>query len=132
MILKIFSPTNIILETQITKFDFEALDGYFTILPRHVDFVSAMPPNISKYQTTDGKIHYIACNRGILVKKADTLSISVHKAVLSDDLKTLSETIKTDFKAEEEERKELNTAMARLEVGLTKTFMKLTTKDGSL
>lgn len=125
MQLKVYSPIKVILDEPISKVDFEALDGYFTLLPRHVDFVSAMPPNIVRFQTVDGKLHYMACNRGILVKKGDIVSMSVHKAVLSDNLAHLSDTIKIEFKQDDEERKEVNTVMARLEAGLSRGFMKL-------
>ena len=125
MQLKVTSPIGIILEKEVQKIDFEALDGHFTILPRHIDFVSAMPPNIVSYQTPDRQTHYMACNRGIFVKKGDAVFMSVHKAVLSETLEDLSQIIEGEFKQEDEERKEVNTAMARLEVGLSRGFMQL-------
>ncbi len=130
MILKVYSPVGIVLEQEIRKMDFEALNGYYTLLPRHVDFVTALPPNIVKYQTIDEKIHYMACNHGILVKQGDTVSMSVQKAILNDSLSTLTDAIQTEFKQDEEERKEVNTAMARLEIGLTRGIMRL--NEGSV
>ena len=44
MKLKVTSPIGIVLREEIQKIDFEALDGYYTLLPRHQDFVTAMPP----------------------------------------------------------------------------------------
>ncbi len=130
MILKVYSPIGIVMEKEIQKIDFEALNGYYTLLPKHVDFVTAMPPNIVKYQTTDDKTHYMACNHGILVKQGDTVSMSVQKAILNDSLATLTNAIQTEFKQDEEERKEVNTAMARLEAGLTRGIMQLNGQDG--
>ena len=125
MKLKVTSPIGIVLKTEIQKIDFEALDGYFTLLPKHQDFVTAFAPNIMSYETLDGLKHYMACNRGILIKKGDHVFVSVHKAVLSENLEALSQTIEIEFKNDEEERKEVNTAMARLEVGLSRGFMQL-------
>ncbi len=125
MKLKVTSPIGIVLRAEIQKIDFEALDGHFTILPRHVDFVSALPPNIVCYQTTDEQMHYMACNRGIFVKKGNNVYLSVHKAVLSENLDDLSQTIQVEFKNDDEQRKEVNTAMAKLEIGLSRGFMKL-------
>ncbi len=130
MILKVYSPIGIVMEKEIQKIDFEALNGYYTLLPKHVDFVTAMPPNIVKYQTTDNALHYMACNHGILVKQGDIVSMSVQKAILNDNLKTLTEAIQTEFKQDEEERKEVNTAMARLEAGLTRGIMQLNGQEG--
>ena len=125
MKLKVTSPIGIVLRAEIQKIDFEALDGHFTILPRHVDFVSALSPNIVCYQTTDEQMHYMACNRGIFVKKGNNVYLSVHKAVLSESLDDLSQTIQVEFKNDDEQRKEVNTAMAKLEIGLSRGFMKL-------
>lgn len=134
MKLKVTTPIGIILSEEIQKIDFEALDGHYTLLPRHQDFVTAMPPNIVAYQTTDGLTHYMACNRGILVKKADGVYLSVHRAVLSETLDDLSQIIAVEFKHDDEERKEVNTAMARLEIGLSRGFMQLkgATQDGGI
>ncbi|MBO5996988.1 MAG: F0F1 ATP synthase subunit epsilon [Alphaproteobacteria bacterium] len=125
MKLKVTSPIGIVLKEEIQKIDFEALDGHFTLLPRHQDFVTAMPPNIVAYQTTDNQMHYMACNRGILVKKGDGVYVSVHRAVLSETLNDLASVIAIEFKNDDEQRKEVNTAMARLEVGLSRGFMQL-------
>ncbi len=125
MKLKVTSPIGIVLRTEIQKIDFEAMDGYFTILPRHVDFVTALPASIVTYQTTDGQTRYMACNRGLFIKKGGDVFLSVHKAVLSENLADLSQTIEVEFKQDDEERKEVNTAMARLESGLSRGFMRL-------
>ena len=125
MKLKVTSPIGIVLKAQIQKIDFEALDGYFTLLPRHQDFVTAFPPNIMRYETIDGLMHYMACNRGILIKKGQNVYVSVHRAVLSENLEELSQTIEVEFKNDDEQRKEVNTAMARLEMGLSRGFMQL-------
>ena len=134
MKLKVSSPTGIVLTEEIQKIDFEALDGHYTLLPRHQDFVTAMPPNIVAYQTTDKQMHYMACNRGILVKKGDGVYLSVHRAVLSNTLDDLAEVIAVEFKNDDEERKEVNTAMARLEIGLSRGFMQLkeAVQDGGI
>ena len=134
MKLKVTSPIGIVLTEEIQKIDFEALDGHFTLLPHHQDFVTAMPPNIVAYQTSDGLTHYMACNRGILVKKAADVYLSVHRAVLSETLDDLAGIIAVEFKHDDEERKEVNTAMARLEVGLSRGFMQLkeAAQDGGI
>ena len=51
--------------------------------------------------------------------------MSVHRAVLSETLEDLASVIAVEFKNDDEERKEVNTAMARLEIGLSRGFMQL-------
>ncbi len=130
MMFKVFSPTGILLDTKILKVDFEAIDGFFTLLPKHVDFVSALKPGILSYTTMDKKTRYMACNQGILVKRGDEVHLSTKLGILDDNLEQLKKTIEVDFKEMEEMRKESNKAMARLELGLTKGLMQLNQQKG--
>lgn len=129
MTLRIFSPTGIVLDTPVDQVDFEAIDGFFTLLPRHTDMVSALKAGILTYHKGENR-SYIACNRGVLVKKNDVISVSTKLAISGSNLKELEQKIAVDFKALEEERKEVNTTMARLEIGLAKGIMSLKGQGG--
>lgn len=129
MTLRIFSPTGIVLDTPVNQVDFEAIDGFFTLLPRHTDMVSALKAGILTYHKGENR-SYIACNRGVLVKKNDVISVSTKLAISGSNLKELEQKIAVDFKALEEERKEVNTTMARLEIGLAKGIMSLKGQGG--
>lgn len=129
MTLRIFSPTGIVLDTPVNQVDFEAIDGFFTLLPRHTDMVSALKAGILTYHKGENR-SYIACNRGVLVKKNDVVSVSTKLAISGSNLKELEQKIAVDFKALEEERKEVNTTMARLEIGLAKGIMSLKGQGG--
>lgn len=124
MNLQLFTPTQILLNTPIEKIDVEAIDGFFTLLSRHIDFITALKSSILTY-TVGGQKFYAACDHGVLVKKGDLVRVSTAVAVLSDNIETLKETIATSFKEMEQERKELNISMGRLELGLTKGLINL-------
>lgn len=124
MNLKLMTPTQILLDIPIDKIDVEAMDGFFTLLPRHIDFVTSLKSGILTYTTNDKK-YYAACDHGVLVKQGDLVRISTTLAVLGDSLDALKQTIAITFKEMEQERKELNLSMARLELGLTKGLLSL-------
>ena len=65
----------------------------------------------------------MACDSGVLVKDNATVLLSVRRAVVSENLEELSRTISEEFKKDEENRKTVNAAMARLEVGLTRAVV---------
>lgn len=125
MKLKILTPAQIFVDTFIEKVDFEAVDGYFTLLPKHIDFITSLKQTIVQYQANN-KTHYVACDRGVVVKKSDEVIISTSLAITDDNLEKLKKTIEVDFKQMEQERKEVLVSMSRLEVGLTKGLMNLT------
>ena len=124
MNLQLFTPTQILLNTPIDKIDVEAIDGFFTLLPRHIDFVTALKSSILTY-TINNKKFYVACDHGVLVKRGDLVRVSTSFAVLDDNLDALKKTIATSFKEMEQERKELNVSIGRLELGLTKGLINL-------
>lgn len=125
MRLQIYTPLGTALDCRINKVNMETLSGYHTLLPRHVDFTAAMNANIISYTTEENQEKFAACHRGIAVKKGDEVTVTVQKAVLGDTLDELQEIIREEFKQDEENRKELNAAMARLEAGLIRGFMNL-------
>ena len=127
--LRIFTPIGIALETLVNKVDFEGIDGFHTLLPRHMDMVSALKAGILTYQTGE-KTAYIACNKGVLVKKNDVVSVSTKMAIQGENLKDLEDKISVDFREMEQERKEINLSMAKLELGLTKGIMSLKQNNG--
>ena len=132
MKLTVFTPLGTILQCKIKKVTMETLSGYYTLLPKHIDFVSAMAENIVSYVTEEDVKKYIACQHGIVVKKGESVTMTVQHAVLGDTLDELEKVINIDFKQADEQRKELNTAMARLELGLIRGFNRLNQNNGGL
>lgn len=125
MQLKVHTPIGTLLDLPVKKVDLEGLGGFWTLLPKHADFVNALTAGIVSYTTEDDKTLYIACNRGVIVKKYQEVRISTPLAILDDNLEKLTQTIAIDFKQMEEQRKEVNTTMAKLEIGLIKGMQNL-------
>ena len=129
MNLQVYSPLEKVLQTDIQKVVFETLNGYQTLLPKHVDYVAALNTGIISYVTTDGEEGYLACHEGVVVKKAQQVTISAQGVLWADTLDELQENIAVSYKENEEQRKELNLAMARLELGLMRGFQRLQRND---
>ncbi len=130
MNLRVMTPYSVALNTPVSQVTLEAVDGFFTLKPKHMDFVNVLKPGILSYKK-DGKEAFIACNRGVVVKKGDEVSISTPLAILGENLDDLKKKIAIDFQAMEQERKEVRVSMARLEVGLTKGLATLSVAGGS-
>lgn len=130
MNLKVMTPYSVALNTPVSQVTVDALDGFFTLKPKHVDFVDALKAGIISYKK-DGNEAFVACNRGVIVKKGDEVSISTPLAILGKNLDELKKKISIDFQNMEEERKEIRVSMARLEVGLTKGLASLSAVGGN-
>ena len=130
MNLKVMTPYSVALNMPVSQVTVDAVDGFFTLKPKHMDFINVLKPGIVTYKK-DNKEFFIACNRGVVVKRGDEVSISTPLAILGKNLNELKKKIAIDFQAMEEERKEVRVSMARLEVGLTKGLASLSVAGGN-
>ncbi len=96
----------------------ETSAGMVGLLPRRRDCVATLVPGILVYRNNDQQNAFVAIDRGILVKAAEQVTITVRHAFRGKQLEEL-ETIIADFYHEQDqETKELQTLFAKMESGL--------------
>ena len=122
MNLIIYQPTDIFLDAVAKKIVGEAPSGSFGILPKHIDFVTALVPGIMAYETDAGKEEFLALNGGLLVKQGDRVFIATQKAVRGE-LGDLRETVNRIINEVDEKERQTRTAVARLEANFIRRFM---------
>lgn len=125
MNLKILLPAGVLVDEEVDKVTAEAEDGYFTMLPRHIDFVAALVPGIFLYLTPAGEERYLAIDEGIVVKQGDQVYVSAARAVAGEDLDYLQETVENELKMLDESEKKARIVMSRLEADTLRRFTRL-------
>lgn len=125
MMLKLLLPSELLINLEVKSVTAEAPDGSFCLLPRHIDYVSALAPGIVAYTTKDGAEHFVAVDEGILVKCGPEVSISVRNAVRHDSLEALRESVDQTFRRQDDREQQARMAMLRLEAGLVQQFVRL-------
>jgi F-type H+-transporting ATPase subunit epsilon len=103
----------------------EAPDGYFGMLPRHVDVVTELAPGVLLYETEEGEERFVAVHSGTLVKCGDEVRVAVRGAVEGDDLSKLRARVEADFRVRDEAERDARAALARLEAGMVRRFRDL-------
>jgi F-type H+-transporting ATPase subunit epsilon len=121
--LRVFLPTETLVDEPVTKVVAEAEDGAFCILPRHADWAAALVPGILLYTDPDGAEHLYAVDTGTLVKAGDEVRVACFNAVPGADLEGLRETVQEAFESLAEHDREARSALARLEAGTLRRFM---------
>jgi F-type H+-transporting ATPase subunit epsilon len=124
MKLKVFLPTEILIDLEVTKVTAEAEDGSFSLLPRHIDFVSALVPGILSFESGGGE-EFLAVDEGILVKCASDVMISTRRAVRSKNLGEMRQVVEKEFRTMNEREKKTRSILAKLEADFAKRFLKL-------
>lgn len=125
MRLRIRLPTGVLVDEPVTKIIAEAADGSFCLLPRHVDFVTALVPGVMSFFDAQGREHFAALDEGVLVKCARDVSVSTLNAVRGTNLGELEALIEDRFLELDEHERKARTALGRLEAGTLRRFRAL-------
>jgi len=125
MKLKVLLPAEVLIEEDVTKVIAEAHNGFFCLLPRHVDFVAALVPGILSYETGSGHEVFLAVDEGILIKCGQEVLVSTRNAVRGPDLGQLKHTVVEKFEALDQREKTARSAMTKIEAGFVRRFLEI-------
>lgn len=123
MKLTVWLPWEILLEEQVDRIKAEAVNGWFGILPRHVDFVTALVPGVMTFQPCGKAEEYLAVDHGILVKCGPEVSVSTRNGVRGTSLERLKTEVEIQFRAREEREKAAHAYEAKLEADLVRRLL---------
>jgi F-type H+-transporting ATPase subunit epsilon len=125
MRLRVIVPEQILLDTAITRLVAEAGNGSFGLLPRHVDFVTALVPGVIEYGMLDGEVRFLGSDEGILVKSGRDVLVSVRGCSMGASLEELRPLVQERFVHLDARERAARTALARLEAEVARRFVKL-------
>lgn len=127
MNVKVFLPTQILIDRDVVKVAAEALNGAFVLKPRHIDFVTALVPGIVTLTPADPEAaeEFLAIDEGILVKQAQSVSISVRNAVQGTELGRLQATVNEQFRQLNDQERRARSVIARFEADFARRFLEL-------
>jgi F-type H+-transporting ATPase subunit epsilon len=125
MNLKVLLPTRIFLNEEVSKVTAEAENGYFCLLPRHIDFVTVLVPGILSFEFLTGQESFLAVDEGILIKCGSQVVVSTRNAVQHSDLRLLQETVEKQFRVLDDREKMTRSALSKLEANIVRQFVEL-------
>lgn len=79
--LRIYTPDKLFIDETITKITVYGKEGCFTILPKHIDYISSFDDCILYFEKENKDIVFVGVNQGILVKSGREIQISTFNAV---------------------------------------------------
>ena len=129
MHLTVLLPSHILVSAEVAKINAEAPTGAFCLLPRHVDFVTALAPGLLSYTDMAGAEHFLAVADGLLVKQGPAVRVATLNAVEGEELGRLQETVRHAYRAVDEREQRTRRALARLEADFVHRFIDLNSDD---
>jgi len=125
MKLKVWLPAEILFEEEVTRIRAEAQNGWFGLLPKHIDFVTALVPGVLMFNPCGKPQEYLAVDHGILVKCGPDVSVSTHNAVRGTSFSQLKKEVERQFIAQQERDKVGRAFEARLEADLVRHLLEM-------
>ena len=125
MQVKILLPSTVFLDQVAKKLVAEGQNGFFCLLPRHIDYTNALVPGILTLEHVDGQIAYYAMSEGILVKIGRQVLLSVRDAVRGETLEDLKKAVDSQFLQLIRQEQASRTALKKLEADTIRRFMEL-------
>ena len=131
MKLKVLLPTEILVDEAVRKITAEAANGSFCLLPRHIDFVTALVPGLLSFETQkEGQEVFVAVAEGVLVKSGEEVLVSVRNAARGGGLGEMRRLVEEKFMVLDYKEKAARTAMARIEAGFVRRFLEVQKRGG--
>ena len=69
MKLKVLVPDRVLVDREVSRITAWSNDGSFCLLPRHIDYVSALSPGLFSFEVDDEYAEFLAIDEGVLVKQ---------------------------------------------------------------
>lgn len=125
MKLRVLDPTEIIVYREVSKIIAEAENGFFCLLPHHIDFVSALVCGILTFVPVppDMAEEYVAVDEGIMVKCGDDVTVTTSQAFYSKNLATIKQTLEEKFRELDERERNTRAILAKLETDLMRQML---------
>jgi F-type H+-transporting ATPase subunit epsilon len=125
MRLRILLPTRVLLDEKAVKVIADAENGSFCLLPRHVDFVAALPPGVLTFETPESEEVFVGLAEATLIKCGGEVEVATFNGVRGTDLSRLRQHVEGDFLRLSEREASARSALDRLEAGVVRRFMDL-------
>lgn len=129
MNLRVYSINTLCIEETVKKVKITGKEGNFTILPRHIDYISSFNDCNLVFTDLNNNNRYTKLTHGVLIKTGRDVQIVSFNAIGNEtslnDLKlVVSENILNNKKIEESERK-LKRSLQNIEIELLKRIIKI-------
>lgn len=123
MKLTVWLPSQVLLEEEVVRIRAQAENGWFGILPKHVDSVTSLVPSVLVFERPGQKEEYLAVDHGILVKCGADVRVSTRNAVRGENLEKLQFEVEKQFREREELEKKARAFEAKLETDLVRRLL---------
>ncbi len=117
--LHISTPERTLVQAQVEAVSAYGLEGHFTLLARHRDWISLLQPGLCHARAPD-QHWWLALDHGLLLKCGPQVRIRVRQAYQDSDPQALQAHIEQSIRQVDTLERQTRSTLARLEAGLVR------------
>ena len=123
--LKVWLPAEMLFEEEVSRIRAEAENGWFGMLPKHIDFVTALVPGVMTFRALRqaGRVPRGRPRHPGEVRRGSP--VSTRKAVRGTSLDELKQEVERQFLAQQEREKAARALEAKLEADLVRRLLEV-------
>jgi F-type H+-transporting ATPase subunit epsilon len=125
--LRVLTPTEVILEEDVTHVTAEDVTGSLGIRPGHATLVTPLAAGIVIARAAGGGERYVAVNGGVMIVTGEEVEIVSRQAVASSDLAHLEGTVLEEFDKEEHADRTNKVAFEKMRLNLMRRVLDVET-----
>ena len=125
MKLRVFTPTDVVLEEDVAHVTLEDPTGSLGVRPGHAPLVTPLVQGILIARDEEGAERYLALNRGVALVNRDRVDVVSRQAVESDDLAHLEQNVLAEFEQEENEDRSNFVAFEKMRLSFMRRLLEL-------
>lgn len=124
MKLRLTSLGEVLVDAEVQSVHAEDDSGAFGILPRHVDFLTALRIGVLSWRDHRGNEHHCAVRGGVLTVRDGAVAVATREAVLDDDLDRLEHTVLAAFRSQQEQEQQARTGGQQLQLRAVRQILR--------
>ena len=125
MKLRVLTPAEVALETDVAHVTVEGLSGSLGIRPGHAPLVTALARGILIARAAGGRQQYVAVNGGVAVVTPETVEVVTRQAVVSDDMGALEATALAGFDKEAQQQQAGHVAFEKMRIRFLRSVLEM-------
>jgi F-type H+-transporting ATPase subunit epsilon len=126
--LRVLLPGGVLVDEPVSTVRAESPVGWFTLLPRHVDYAAPLVQGLLSYLPAGDEPRdeaYLAVDGGMLVKVGDDVLVATPNAVRGTVLPELHRAIERQFRRIEDHERRARSALDRIGIDIVQRLVEL-------
>ena len=125
MRLLVTLPFRVLIDQKVGKVCAEGAAGSFCLLPKHVDFASALVPGLLWFEDDSGREVFLAVGRGLLAKVGQEVRVATGQAVRGERLEEVRQAVENEILQHDQREAQTRGAIEKMRADFLQRFVEL-------